>query len=190
MSLSETKNFQWHAHCLKNTQNVAFLTFSTNFGPIKIDLSGNTVWPQSLDFQKLAKLTVLGIFNERKRSFARNVEWDIFCDFQTTCGGKLFIFAWKEAKEKSRLYTYSEKSSELGGIKIGEYIKCPPPFYGYISRKLNFRQEWIVQAALFLKDLQKDKTTFFGWCWVFTLTISTLSLHSLWVDLLTQIPGF
>ena len=94
--------------------------------------------------------------------FARNVEWDIFCDFQTTCGGKLFIFAWKEAKEKSRLYTYSEKSSELGGIKIGEYIKCPPPFYGYISRKLNFRQEWIVQAALFLKDLQKDKTTFFG----------------------------
>ena len=36
-----------HAHCLKITQNVAFefltLAFSTNFCPIKTDLSGNTV---------------------------------------------------------------------------------------------------------------------------------------------------
>ena len=36
------------AHCLKITQNVAFdffliLAFSTNFCPIKTDLSGNTV---------------------------------------------------------------------------------------------------------------------------------------------------
>ena len=28
---------------------------STNFWPIKIDLSGNTVWPQTSGFQKLAK---------------------------------------------------------------------------------------------------------------------------------------
>ena len=32
------------------------LTFSTNFCPIKSDLSGNTVWPQSSGFQKLAKM--------------------------------------------------------------------------------------------------------------------------------------
>ena len=32
------------------------LAFSANFCPIKIDLSGNTVWPQASDFQKLAKI--------------------------------------------------------------------------------------------------------------------------------------
>ena len=32
------------------------LAFSTNFCPIKIDLSGNTVWPQASGFQKLAKI--------------------------------------------------------------------------------------------------------------------------------------
>ena len=32
------------------------LAFSANFCPIKTDLSGNTVWPQALDYQKLAKI--------------------------------------------------------------------------------------------------------------------------------------
>ena len=32
------------------------LAFSTNFCPIKPDLSGISVWPQALGFQKLAKL--------------------------------------------------------------------------------------------------------------------------------------
>ena len=36
--------------------NFWFLAFSTNFCPIKIDLSGNTVWPQASGFQKLAKM--------------------------------------------------------------------------------------------------------------------------------------
>ena len=36
--------------------NVWILAFSTNFCPIKADLSGNTVWPQALRFQKLAKI--------------------------------------------------------------------------------------------------------------------------------------
>ena len=45
-------NYIWpHTQCLKITQNVAFeflnLAFSTNFCPIKSDLSGNTVWPQA-----------------------------------------------------------------------------------------------------------------------------------------------
>ena len=46
------------AHCLKITQNVAFLilAFSTNFCPIKTDLSGNTVCPQASGFQKFAKI--------------------------------------------------------------------------------------------------------------------------------------
>ena len=32
------------------------MAFFTNFCPIKIDLSGNTVWPQASGFQKLAKM--------------------------------------------------------------------------------------------------------------------------------------
>ena len=55
-----------------------------------MNLSGNTVWPQALGFQNLAKLTIFGIFNEPLSTlnvnvarFARNVEWDFFFDFQT-----------------------------------------------------------------------------------------------------------
>ena len=36
--------------------NFWILAFSTNFWPIKTDLSGNTVWPQASGFQKLAKM--------------------------------------------------------------------------------------------------------------------------------------
>ena len=36
--------------------NFSSLAFSTNFCPIKIDLSGNTVWPKASVFQKLAKM--------------------------------------------------------------------------------------------------------------------------------------
>ena len=45
--------------------------------------------------QKLAKLTIFGIFNEFLSTpnvtvarFARNVECDFFCDFQTLCSGR------------------------------------------------------------------------------------------------------
>ena len=43
---------------LKMSQLIFFLiwAFSTNFGPILSDLSGNTVWPQASDVQKLAKM--------------------------------------------------------------------------------------------------------------------------------------
>ena len=52
---------------------------------IEIDLSGKTVWPQILGFQKVAKLTILQLStqNVNLARFARNVEWDFFCDFQT-----------------------------------------------------------------------------------------------------------
>ena len=36
--------------------NFWILAFSINFGPIKTDLSGNTVWQQASGFQKLAKM--------------------------------------------------------------------------------------------------------------------------------------
>ena len=53
-----------YSHCLKITQNVEFnfliLAFSTNFCPIKADLSGNTVWPQA--FKNTPKWTIFGIF--------------------------------------------------------------------------------------------------------------------------------
>ena len=66
---------------------------STNICPIKNDLSGNTVWPQASGFQKLVKIDYFFcIFNELLSTqnvnvarFARNVEWDFFCDFQTPC---------------------------------------------------------------------------------------------------------
>ena len=55
------------------------LAFSTNFCPIEIDLSGNTVWPQASGSQKLA---IFDIFNEMLSTqnvniarFTRNVEW-------------------------------------------------------------------------------------------------------------------
>ena len=70
----------------KITQNVAFefliLAFSTNFWPIKTqtDMSGNTVWPQALGFQTLAKTGLFGIFNWNVNvaRFARNVDLEDF----------------------------------------------------------------------------------------------------------------
>ena len=60
-----------------------------NFCPIKTDMSGNTVWPQASGFQKLAKMDHFELTfvpqNVNVARFARNVEWDFFCDFQTPC---------------------------------------------------------------------------------------------------------
>ena len=50
--------------------NFSILAFSTNFCPVKIDLSGNTVWPQASGFQKLAKMDNFLSFVAR---FPRNV---------------------------------------------------------------------------------------------------------------------
>ena len=68
------------------------MAFATNFCPITSDLSGNTVWPQTSSFQKSSKWTIFCIFNELfftqnvyLARFARNVEWDFLCDFQTLC---------------------------------------------------------------------------------------------------------
>ena len=62
------------------------LEFLITFCLIKSDLSGSTVWPQALGFQKLAKIERFGTFYELLSTqnvniarFARNVEWDFFC---------------------------------------------------------------------------------------------------------------
>ena len=86
------------SQCLKIIKNVTFeifkfLAFSTNFCPIKSDLSGNTVLTANFRFFKNSpKWTIFGLFNELLSTqnvnvarFARNVEWDFSFDFQTPC---------------------------------------------------------------------------------------------------------
>ena len=48
--------------------------------------------PKKLHFRKITKLTIFGIFNQLLSTqnvsvarFARNFEWDFFCDFQPLC---------------------------------------------------------------------------------------------------------
>ena len=58
--------------------NLWILAFSTNFCPIKTDLSGNTVWPQASCFQKLAKMNnfwpfkLTFVHSKRNRSSLRS----------------------------------------------------------------------------------------------------------------------
>ena len=73
--------------------NFRILSFSTNFWPNKNDLSGNNVCKLKV-FKKTPKSTIFGIFNELLSTqnvnvarFARKVEWDFFCDFQTPWSG-------------------------------------------------------------------------------------------------------
>ena len=61
--------------------NFLILAFSTNFCPIKTDLPGNAVWPQTLGFQKLAKLDhfwhfeLTFVHSKGKRSSLRSQCW-------------------------------------------------------------------------------------------------------------------
>ena len=59
-------NQSFGLNSLKIPQNVAFLIFGLfhQFCPIENDLSGNTIWSPASVFQKLAKLSLFGIFNE------------------------------------------------------------------------------------------------------------------------------
>ena len=72
--------------------NFWILAFSTNFCPSKTYLSGTTVSRQASSFQKLAKMNHFRHFwltfvtqNVNVARFARNVEWDFLCNFQTQC---------------------------------------------------------------------------------------------------------
>ena len=62
---------------------MSILPFSTNFSSFESDLSGNNFWPQASGFQKLAKMKYF--WHSWLDFFARNVQWDFFCDFQTSC---------------------------------------------------------------------------------------------------------
>ena len=65
-----------HSKC-----RIWILVFFTNFCPIDIDLSGNTVWPQASGFQKVAKMDhFLATPIVKVTRFARNVEWDFLWD--------------------------------------------------------------------------------------------------------------
>ena len=80
------------SQCLKITQNVAFEFW--HFPPI-FDLLKLTCLVTLFDrklqvFKNSPKWTIFGIFNQLLSTqnvnvarFARNVEWDFFCDFQT-----------------------------------------------------------------------------------------------------------
>ena len=75
-------------NCLKITENCSFEFL--NFRPIFVILKSTylvTLFNRKLQF---AKLIIFGIFyellstqNVNVARFARNVEWDFFCDFQT-----------------------------------------------------------------------------------------------------------
>ena len=74
----------------------SILASLTNFCLIKSSLSGNNDWPSASSFQKLFKVITFGIFNQflatqnvNVTRFARNVEWDFLCDFQTPWSWKL-----------------------------------------------------------------------------------------------------
>ena len=83
--------------CLKITKNVAFQVFVFwHFPPIFVLLKVTclvTLFDHNLQvFKNSPKWTIFGIFNELLSTrnvyvarFARNVECDFFCDFQTPC---------------------------------------------------------------------------------------------------------
>ena len=68
MSLSTLKTSLKMSHVY-----FSILAFFINFCPIKIDLSGDTVGPQTSVFKKLAKWTILNNQNVIQARFARNV---------------------------------------------------------------------------------------------------------------------
>ena len=60
-------DFFYYSHSVWKSFKVSHLillvfAISVNFCPIKIDLSGNTVWPQALGFQNLVKIDYLWHF--------------------------------------------------------------------------------------------------------------------------------
>ena len=82
-------------HSVWKSPNLSYLSFSilafsTNFCPIKIDLSGNTV---DFKLQKLAKMDhfwLTFVHSKCKCSSLRSQCWmRLFCDFQTLCAGSI-----------------------------------------------------------------------------------------------------
>ena len=66
--------------------SVWILAYSTNFCPIKTDLSGNTVWPQASDLQKLVKMDNFGHF-----LFTFVTKWDFLKIFTYNALHMIFL---------------------------------------------------------------------------------------------------
>ena len=76
------------------------MAFSTNFCPFEIDR-------KLYVFKNSPKSTIFGIFNDFLATqnidvacFARNIEWDFFCDFQTPFNGASYSSAEKVMNSK------------------------------------------------------------------------------------------
>ena len=94
------------AHSLKITQNVAFefWHFPPIFFLLKVTCLVSLFERKLQVFKNSPKCTIFGIFNwllstqnVNVARFARNVEWDFFCDFQTpwlALGGKATLWRW------------------------------------------------------------------------------------------------
>ena len=85
LSIRTLFSLDWNANTEINWHQIVLLyqpyetELSTNFCLFKIDLSGNTVWPQTSDFQNLVKIDHfwhLSTQHINLAGFARNVEWD------------------------------------------------------------------------------------------------------------------
>ena len=107
-----------------------FCHFLPIFVLLRIDLSGNTVWPHASGSQKLAKH--LAFFNE----------WDFFCDFQTQwwyykCQLQFWSGLW---------YHFLKHGAVVGYGGIGYYAPPPP------STPLYAERWWLCYAGLVVNE--------------------------------------
>ena len=91
------------------------MAFSTNVFPIKIDLSGKTVWPEASGFQKLYKSDLLSTQIIKVARFARNVEWDFFCNFKTPCSISNIIFLYHRKEEMPVVFLPQDSPEDCQG---------------------------------------------------------------------------
>ena len=77
------------------------LAFSSKYCAFKVDLSGNTVWPQTRQIDHFRHFQI-NLKNINGARFARNVvKWDFFCDFQTPYWmTNPFLLTFKESLER------------------------------------------------------------------------------------------
>ena len=104
------------------------LAFSFNICPIKIDLYINTVWLQALRFSKTRQIDYFDISNKHSKyehiaHLAGNVEWDFFCDFQTSREMEIFPPIFLSCQRRVRVCVSQECcccciSAALGGLHL------------------------------------------------------------------------
>ena len=143
--------------------------FSTNFWPIKTDLSGNSVWPQASNFQKLAKLDHFWHFlwtfvhSKSKRSSLRSQCWmRLFLWFQPLC---VKFLEWMTAfyLGASNFFSFSscigEKNGPLQIAWHGQFANmgpCPTvevmAFHWSLTTTTLRRSGWALSLCLHFMD--------------------------------------